>query len=94
MKINLLYEARVEDAISEKPQPSRSRSNKCIIEHSMFSWFIFSENRFCTIYSLLSREKRIYFFFLANTMRSRLRLAGIRQDRDVYVDVHRGFVPA
>lgn len=70
------------------------RINALLSTQCHFSWFIFSENRFCTIYSLLSREKRIYFFFLANTMRSRLRAAGIRQDRDVYVDVHRGFVPA
>lgn len=48
---------------------------------------------FSRIFSLV-KSGFIYFLFSAGAMRSHLRVAGIRQDRDVYVDVHRGSVSA
>lgn len=55
----------------------------------------YKETDFARFIFPFSREKRIYLFlFSAGAMRSYLRATGICQDRDVYVDVHRGSVPA
>lgn len=48
---------------------------------------------------ILSRKKRAFstrviHIFAAGAVRSQLRAAGVRQDRNVHVDVYRGSLPA